>query len=438
MSIDDVLSGKKRWHVELGDSAEILRTLPAGCVGAVVTDPPAGIGFMGLEFDRNRGGRAQWVAWLAEVLGHARAATRDGGRALVWSLPRTSHWTGCAVEDAGWSIESTVTHLFGTGWPKGSSQLKPAAETWWLSRTGRSTALNIEGCRVRAATADIAEMTGRSGRSTPNAVYGEGVGWNGEGTWEPSSSGRYPPNAVFSHAPGCRCVGERRVDATRWGTGERRASGLGYGSPSDGAVTAGHEAPDGTECVEAWECVEGCPVRELDAQSGESVSSDRPRFNSARPVTPSKGAEAAHVTGGFSDTGTAARFFPQFPADEAALFGYHAKPSRAERDAGVDGGNVHSTVKSIALMRWLVRLVTRPGDVVLDPFGGSGTTGVAALCEGRRVILVEREPRFAEIARQRCEHATPDLGVPVRVAAKPAPAADPRQRSLLDLLGSTP
>jgi len=101
----------------------------------------------------------------------------------------------------------------------------------------------------------------------------------------------------------------------------------------------------------------------------------------------------------------------------------------------VDGGNVHSTVKSIALMRWLVRLVTRPGDVVLDPFGGSGTTGVAALCEGRRVILVEREPRFAEIARQRCEHATPDLGVPVRVTAKPAPAVDPRQ---LGLFGGDP
>ena len=54
-----------------------------------------------------------------------------------------------------------------------------------------------------------------------------------------------------------------------------------------------------------------------------------------------------------------------------------------------------------------MRLVTRPGDVVLDPFGGSGTTGVAAVAEGRRVILVERDPRYAEIARQRCAHATP-------------------------------
>jgi site-specific DNA-methyltransferase (adenine-specific) len=93
--------------------------------------------------------------------------------------------------------------------------------------------------------------------------------------------------------------------------------------------------------------------------------------------------------------------------------------------------NDHPTVKSIALMRWLVRLVSQRGHVILDTFAGSGTTGVAALAEGRRVILVEREARYAEIARQRCESVTFDLGVPVRVAAKPAPAVDPRQLSLL-------
>jgi site-specific DNA-methyltransferase (adenine-specific) len=68
-------------------------------------------------------------------------------------------------------------------------------------------------------------------------------------------------------------------------------------------------------------------------------------------------------------------------------------------------------------MRWLIRLVTKPGDVVLDPFGGSGTTGVAALLEGRRVILVEESARSVAIARQRCEHALPDVAAPVRVPA---------------------
>ena len=93
----DVLDERARWCVVEGDNADVLREMPAACVNAVVTDPPAGIAFMGAEWDHHKGGRAQWVAWLAGVLGLARACTVDGGRAVVWSLPRTSHWTGCAV-----------------------------------------------------------------------------------------------------------------------------------------------------------------------------------------------------------------------------------------------------------------------------------------------------------------------------------------------------
>lgn len=404
----DVLSNAARWCVVEGDALDVVRTLPAGCLDAVVTDPPSGIAFMGAEWDRDKGGRAQWVAWLAEVLGLARAATRDGGRALVWSLPRTSHWTGCAVEDAGWSIESTITHLFGTGWPKGQSQLKPAAETWWLARTGRSEALNIEACRVGTA-------------STRGMGSGRSAAWEGgamAGAVTGSSEGRYPPNVALSHSPECVLAGD------------------------------------------AWECVEGCPVRELDEQSGELTSNAVTR--AVERGLGYGGGAGSVLQPREKDTGTASRFFPQFPADPA-VFGYHAKPSRAERDAGVsldarpadayaahrhrrmegeperfDGApvgrcaNTHPTVKSIALMRWLVRLVSQRGQVILDTFAGSGTTGVAALAEGRRVILIEREPRYAEIARQRCESVTFDLGVPVRVAPKAAPvAADPRQLSLL-------
>lgn len=462
-----MLSGAARWCVVEGDALDVVRALPAACVDALVTDPPSGIAFMGAEWDRDRGGRAQWCAWLASILGHVRAATRDGGRALVWSLPRTSHWTGCAVEDAGWSIESTVTHLFGTGWPKGASQLKPAAETWWLARTGRSAALNIDACRVGTSKRVPWSLS-------TSALNGYGVanrsGQSPDDDAHNPSIGRYPPNVVFSHAPGCVCVGERRVVTER--PHARRGTSpapMSWGAArADVDVVFGHADPDGTELVEAWECVEGCPVRELDAQSGE-----------------------LHPPGNLGGTprdgigyGGASRFFPQFPADEDALFGYYAKPSRTEKNAGLDAlpqndrasvapvasnkvmrcaecrrthpmtyhgackrcgadaividdaaddgsgrdgcrvhANTHPTVKSIALMRWLVRLVTRPGDVVLDPFGGSGTTGVAALAEGRRVILVERDPRFAEIARQRLTHATPDLTAPVRVPARAATPA---------------
>lgn len=455
----DVLSGAARWCVVEGDALDVVRTLPLACLDAVVTDPPSGIAFMGAEWDRDKGGRAQWVAWLAEVLGLARAATRDGGRALVWSLPRTSHWTGCAVEDAGWSIESTITHLFGTGWPKGKSQLKPAAETWWLARTGRSEALNIEACRVSGAKPSTTRGAGEMhGAYSPIAA---------QGRIEDNGAGRYPPNVALSHSPGCALTGERRVHTGD--TGREWIAGRGGNTHAYGTATEplgrGHGSPDGTELVDAWECVEGCPVRELDAQAG-----DRPGLRAGttlrRGATSGAGlgygstATTQTVTVGHDEDGevSASRFFPQFPADPA-VFGYHAKPSRAERDAGVSldpvafrrygergqgplpqqtpsletpQANNHPTVKSIALMRWLVRLVSQRGQVILDTFAGSGTTGVAALAEGRRVILVEREPRYAEIARQRCESVTFDLGVPVRVAPKAAPvAADPRQLSLL-------
>ena len=449
----DVLAGTARWCVIEGDCADVLRSLPDGGVDALVSDPPSGIAFMGAEWDRNKGGRAQWVAWLAGILSDARRATRDGGRAIVWSLPRTSHWTGCAVEDAGWSIETTIAHLFGTGWPKGKAQTKPAQETWWLARTGKSEALNIEACRVGSAPI------------TQHGRKGDAFGWTTPEDPGRAWSGRYPPNLLLSHTDGCVCEGTRRV-AT--GTGYKPADANYARGPSavpftlqrDG--TTCYVAPDGTESVEAWRCVEGCPVAELDRQSGESAS------NAVSRPTPRGlgygGGAGSTLETRSQDTGGASRFFPQFPADDPdapwseALFRYVAKPSRAEREAGLreavvqtgisgdmptdDRGNTrdrgkkiarntHPTVKSVALMRWLLRLVTKPGDVILDPFGGSGTTGVAALLEGRRVVLIEREPQYAAIARARCAAADGSVWTaPVVARPREAKPQDERQPSL--------
>lgn len=101
-----------------GDCLDVLRTLPDASVDAVVTDPPAGIAFMGKSWDKDRGGRVGWVAWMAEVMSEALRVTKPGGYALVWALPRTSHWTACGIEDAGWEIRDCITHLFGSGFPK--------------------------------------------------------------------------------------------------------------------------------------------------------------------------------------------------------------------------------------------------------------------------------------------------------------------------------
>jgi site-specific DNA-methyltransferase (adenine-specific) len=99
---------------------------------------------------------------------------------------------------------------------------------------------------------------------------------------------------------------------------------------------------------------------------------------------------------GHSDSGGASRFF------------YVAKASKAEREAGLNAppgerGNIHATVKPITLMRYLVRLVTQPGGVVLDPFMGSGSTGCAAMLEAMQFIGIELNQEYVEIARKRIE-----------------------------------
>jgi hypothetical protein len=106
------------WTLHTGDCLSVLPTLPDASVDSVITDPPAGISFMGLEFDSDRGGRLKWVEWLASVLRECLRVAKPGATAAVWALPRTSHWTGCAIEEAGWEIFDVVTHLFGQGFPK--------------------------------------------------------------------------------------------------------------------------------------------------------------------------------------------------------------------------------------------------------------------------------------------------------------------------------
>ena len=125
----------------------------------------------------------------------------------------------------------------------------------------------------------------------------------------------------------------------------------------------------------------------------------------------------------FGDTGGASRFFP--------VFRYVAKPSTAEKSAGLDGRNEHATVKSIELMRWLVRLITPPGGVVLDCFMGSGTTGIAAVVEGARFVGIEQRPQMVEVARKRIAHWMAGVEIDAPEAPKePEKPTGPRQMGL--------
>lgn len=435
-----------------GDSAQLGAVLPEACVDALVTDPPAGIGFMAKGWDRDKGGRDAWIAWLAQTLAPSFRAMRPGAHGLVWALPRTSHWTALALELVGFEIRDRVSHLFGTGFPKSldvskaidghlgaerrvigerpgtgsttfagetdgkglgptvqitepasaqaaawegwGTALKPAMEDWWLVRkplvgtvaenvlrygTG---GLNIDGCRIGDSGG-----TSKAGMqiSTYDTVTSYGNGLNSTRFGIPVDGlGRWPAHLTLSHERSCWVAGPDD-----------------YLCPICGEVRKSGEC---SRCgTSRGRCAPGCPVAQMDAQSGAAPAKPR-REGQRDKINPLPGVWPADPGGG------ASRFF------------YVAKGSRSEKDeglghlpastggaatgredgaaglgnpragAGRTGGarNVHPTVKSLALMRWLCRLITPPGGVVLDPFAGSGSTGVAALAEGFRFVGCEQ------------------------------------------------
>lgn len=95
-----------------------LKTMQSESLHALITDPPAGISFMGKDWDKDKGGRDHWIAWFSDVMRECLRVLTPGAHGLIWALPRTSHWTATALENAGFEIRDIVNHIFGSGFPK--------------------------------------------------------------------------------------------------------------------------------------------------------------------------------------------------------------------------------------------------------------------------------------------------------------------------------
>lgn len=449
-----------RWSLHHGDCLEWLRTLPSESVDSVVTDPPAGIAFMNKAWDHHKGGRAQWVAWLTDVMSECLRVLKPGGHALVWSLPRTEHWTACAIEDAGFEIRDGVYHLFAQGWPKSldvSKSIDAAAGaerevvgTRGLNRWTTSEQSNAVPSGMRAAFDKANELTAPA---TDDAKRWQGWGTALKPACERWVLARKPLSGTVAANVLAHGVGALNIDGCRMETSgaspsvARRASaaraGRGRTNGASGIVdrTSVERFTEqrAGEALGRWpsnvvlshaetcdnECDEACPVRALDEQSGFTKSSDRPRNNN----TASKhahSARAAVVTSGHADSGGASRFFPIFHP-----FGYFGKAKSANQRGGRE--NRHPTVKNVDLMRYLVRLITPRGGLVLDAFGGSGTTGVAALLEGCSFVAAEADSESHAFACKRL--AAAERGETIVRTETDEPRTDEAQRAL-DLTGT--
>lgn len=377
-----------------------------------------------------------------------------------------------AVDFVSQSKSREITHPEAKRWEGWGTALKPSYEPVLMFRkpligsvaenvlAHGTGGINIDGCRV--ATEDnlnggaYAKDGTERHDGTENWRY-KREGGAGEFVQPP---GRWPPNTVLTHTPDCVKVGTVMVKAPVINRFDDGAKPFGGGAGHAYTSTGG-----GTEEIDSWECADGCAVKALDGQSGVTKDGVAGRRNGQNGYNGGWGA-IDHVQGGYGGEGGASRFFPQFSytPDDAPFF-YTTKAGRAERDEGLSGSaskqmdesrdpdapgannprnrggrsaaNFHPTVKPIALMRWLAKLVTPPGGIVLDPFMGSGTTGCAAMYEGFNFIGIEQSEEYLEIARQRIEyHALRAQGGVVNPWEAPAPEKAPATDTPDDEVGS--
>ena len=416
--------------IHQGDCLDWLPTLEAGSADSCVTDPPAGISFMGREWDSDRGGRRAWVAWATEVFSECLRVCKPGAHGLVWALPRTSHWTAWALEDAGWEVRDVVHHIFGTGFPKSLDVGKTIDKAAGATRevVGRDPSAyrpNAVSAHKEGQVAALGLRSEGSGLITAPATA-EAAQWDGWGTaLKPAVE-----NWILVRKP----LSEKTVAANvlRGGTGAINVDGCRIpGQPhAGGAHAVTLYGGDGN--YEPGPNIPGNPsgrwpanlvldeeaARALDEVVGERKTGHLTRKRQAVGWHGTKDWEPCNYGG---DTGGPSRFF------------YCAKASRREREAGCEGlearspafgaavgdglgrgisntrqdtrhGNHHPTVKPLALMRWLCRLVTPPGGTVLDPFAGSGSTLIAAGQEGFRYLGCEKDEEYVRIAEARLAH----------------------------------
>jgi site-specific DNA-methyltransferase (adenine-specific) len=339
-----------------GDCLDLLPTLEANSIDAIVTDPPYGLGFMGKHWDHGVPNADVWRECLRVL--------KPGGHLLAFAGTRTQHRMACNIEDAGFEIRDMIAWVYGSGFPKshngpwGGTALKPALEpitvarkplvgtvAWNVMEWGTG-GLNIDGCRV-GTSKNVPASISKKAPANCYGKYAEAGETPGIGGHDPNI-GRWPANLIHDGSDEVVSLFPNSAGA---GGSVPNVKITGYG---DGIGTG----------------------------KSDYFGGERKLFDSG--------------------SGSAARFF------------YCSKASKRDREEGCEGmlasasggrANAHPTVKPTDLMRYLCRLVTPKGGVVLDPFAGSGSTGKAAMIEGFRFVGIEREAEYVAIAEARIKSA---------------------------------
>ena len=416
------------------DCIEAMKAMPDNSVDSIVTDPPYELGFMGKSWD------ASGIAFNVEVWCEALRVMKPGGHLIAFSGSRTYHRMAVAIEDAGFEIRDQIMWVYGSGFPKSHNISK-----------GIDKAAGFDGEVIATEKVDIGMQGGsmHAGRET-NVVERDvrelsdaAKQWDGWGT---ALKPAHEP-MVLARKP---LIGTVANNVLTFGTGGLNIDGsrVGYVDENDGgdwSRFAGHQPSGGdfqkvsinkdkenqNERVDNGKQEGRWPANFIHDGSdevvalfpeGKSTSGKKQPNNTNNEVYSGTWDAQPDKIGGFDDSGSAARFF------------YCAKASKRDRNEGLDGFeakfaptmsdgiggkehneetatkklNHHPTVKPTTLMQYLVRLVTPPNGIVLDPFMGSGSTGKACVYEGFDFIGIEQSAEYVAIAQARIDFALAD------------------------------
>lgn len=480
------------WEVKHGDNRELLASLDADSVDAVVCDPPYELGFMGKKWD------SSGIAYDVEFWREVYRVLKPGAHLVAFGGTRTYHRMAVAIEDAGFEIRDSLHWCYTQGFPKsldiskaldkidriGPMEDRARAFTAWMRSTGitakqinEATQTNMgshyltEKTQPAVATADLFDLirpllppvpeeiealvrsrtveienmkrrkvVGQS--SVPKRPGFAGDIYGGDGTTHVIPiTVPYTPEAQRARGLGTALkpahepivlarkpfAGTVAANVLQWGTGAINVEGCRvatddgfedqWDKPVSTNIGAGTYISDGrqhtidptaykpmggrwppnlllshaADCGDT--CIPGCAVDEMERQSGSSRMFPCFRYE----PKPSRGEREAGCEALPTRSGAEA-----VARDEGSA-GTHS-PAAGSGRVAERIANVHPTVKSIDLMRWLCRLVTPPAGLVVDPFCGSGTTGCAAVIEGFRFLGMEREAEYVAISQARISH----------------------------------
>jgi len=500
-----------------GDCLEVMATLDAESIDAVVTDPPYDLlstgarrgsrrvdspdspagrrsgGFMGKAWD------GTGIAFRPETWEAALRVAKPGAYLLAFGGTRTVHRMTCAIEDAGWIIRDMLVWIYASGFPKGRANLKPAWEPIVMARKpGPLRPLAIDACRIEAG-ADLAAHNPHTVRKTYAGPATINPGDNGQPY--DTTKGRWPANVILTDPifdggwDGVVGGGETRSpnEERPLFRGATTGSGMGYGSTSRTDSVGSTYSDQGTysrfflvpkaarsdrepvlgeyayrlhrergDCdkLGAWDSADRSPSDRMASTSparaiSEDIRPETPIDSSSGtsspgslptdPSPPDTRSTTRTATSRTTDSSTSSSSILSptndstpgansetasggSPAGSAVSSGLWAPstgisaPRAGRSTAGAEPATFgswssrsvcgrcgkplprvgsHPTVKPTELMRHLVRLVTPPGGIVLDPFLGSGTTALAAEQEGFAWIGIEKEAEYVAIAEAR-------------------------------------